>query len=1039
MSAPPPAPAFTRTLRQIVVVCGLLAAAVAAINRVLPLESLVPRPLGPLHVVVLTTVALLVALLCAQLAGERFRPHPVRVAAIAGISFLLFALVCVLFVQPVTYEGTDKGTDHVLVGFRVADPEMAGWRRDEVVRAVGQGWSELAGAWGWSFVTVVLLFVATYVLFLFSLVLAAHLASAGAEPARRTRRRSTSKENASASSSLLVFLLLSASALASPAPLPAQTAFADSVLRLVERGEELAARPSPETLAQAAALLRDAAAAYEGAGLREEAVRPLLLLGEITIDAGAPDSALAWGRTALGWAAEPLRPDASRVVGLAFEALGSRDSATFYQEAALAGYRVAARTDMTVETLVRLGGLYLEGSRHEDAIRACIEALSLPQGDPGVTADAHDRLSVAYTFLNDREGVLRHATEAARLRGPDDPLGQSRLGAAYFSIGDLDSAAGYLQNALALMDAAGDTASTERAEIHSNLGQIHALLAQRDGTLSARDSALHHLVRATSLCERVCPPLTARFVTGNAGWIARSLGDREAALRYLALAAVRHRESGDPFDEASAFVGLGLIHHQLAPVSPSAAAAYYDSADARLARVRAIASTDGARVQLLDIISPMYGDWALARLALAGEPGVDEAAAARAALAAVERGRAQALLTLVAPAAQHPGPGADLADEGRRLAETVGESGAAAGLVYAVTADTLLVWVVDGSGGMHLVRRAVSGARVAELVERVRSTLGLAEGCDPTPGAAGAAPGEALAELAALLLPGEVLSRLPPDGEVIVVPGGAIGLVPFAALPHAPSGEPLGIRYALRYAPSLAALRTAEMRPALTGSERARAFRAALVVGDPRMPAITLCGQEGFVPSQLQGAAESAARVSARLEAPLLTGASATETAVRQAMAEAPLVHLETHGFAYRSRAQARQSFIVLASGPGGGTGEDGLLTVDEIMDELPPLRAELVVLSACETGLGEAFDAEGVIGLPRALLARGARSTLVSLWPVGDQPTALLMQSFYHHWLDGAGTTRAEALRLAQRDLRAHPAYGHPRYWAAFQLIGAS
>jgi hypothetical protein len=405
----------------------------------------------------------------------------------------------------------------------------------------------------------------------------------------------------------------------------------------------------------------------------------------------------------------------------------------------------------------------------------------------------------------------------------------------------------------------------------------------------------------------------------------------------------------------------------------------------------------------------------------------------------VERGRAQGLLTLAAPAARHPGPGADLPDEGRRLAEMVGESGAAAGLVYAATADTLLVWVVDGRGGVHLVRRAVPRARVTELVERARSALGILEGCESAPGEAGAAPGDALAELAALLLPGEVVRRLPPGGEVIIVPGGAIGLVPFAALPHAPSGEPLGIRYALRYAPSLAALRVAEARPPLTGGERARAFRAALVLGDPRMPAMTLCGQEGFVPSQLEGAAESAARVSARLQAPLLTGEAATETAVRQAIAQAPLVHLETHGFAYRSRSQARQSFIVLASGPGGGTGDDGLLTVDEILDELPPLQAELVVLSACETGLGEARDAEGVIGLPRALLARGARSTLVSLWPVGDQPTALLMQSFYHHWLDGGGTTRAEALRRAQRELRAHPAYGHPRYWASFQLIGGS
>jgi CHAT domain-containing protein len=96
------------------------------------------------------------------------------------------------------------------------------------------------------------------------------------------------------------------------------------------------------------------------------------------------------------------------------------------------------------------------------------------------------------------------------------------------------------------------------------------------------------------------------------------------------------------------------------------------------------------------------------------------------------------------------------------------------------------------------------------------------------------------------------------------------------------------------------------------------------------------------------------------------------------------------------------------------------------------------VVLSACQTGLGDLKQAEGTVGLQRAFLAKGARSVLVSLWSVNDDATAQLMRSFYTHWLDGS--TKSEALRKAQTEVRGKPGspFYDPRYWAAFQLVGA-
>jgi CHAT domain-containing protein len=83
---------------------------------------------------------------------------------------------------------------------------------------------------------------------------------------------------------------------------------------------------------------------------------------------------------------------------------------------------------------------------------------------------------------------------------------------------------------------------------------------------------------------------------------------------------------------------------------------------------------------------------------------------------------------------------------------------------------------------------------------------------------------------------------------------------------------------------------------------------------------------------------------------------------------------------------------------------------------------------------------AEGIVGLQRAFLAKGARSVLVSLWSVDDAATRLLMERFYTHWLDDADhPSKADALRRAQTDLRRTAGYNDPRFWAAFQLVGAS
>lgn len=114
---------------------------------------------------------------------------------------------------------------------------------------------------------------------------------------------------------------------------------------------------------------------------------------------------------------------------------------------------------------------------------------------------------------------------------------------------------------------------------------------------------------------------------------------------------------------------------------------------------------------------------------------------------------------------------------------------------------------------------------------------------------------------------------------------------------------------------------------------------------------------------------------------------------------------------------------------------EDGILTAEEL-SQIKFDGIDLVVLSACETGLGFSASEEGVFGLQRGFKIAGVNSLLMSLWEVDDKATSLLMQYFYEDYLQGKSKT--EALKSAQGKLRLSEEYSHPIYWAGWILLDA-
>jgi CHAT domain-containing protein len=187
----------------------------------------------------------------------------------------------------------------------------------------------------------------------------------------------------------------------------------------------------------------------------------------------------------------------------------------------------------------------------------------------------------------------------------------------------------------------------------------------------------------------------------------------------------------------------------------------------------------------------------------------------------------------------------------------------------------------------------------------------------------------------------------------------------------------------------------------------------------------------------------------------VLTQDNATEGNIKQ-LHGPRILHVASHGFFLSDQILASQrlnksadintavigenpllrSGIALAGANArrSGPNDDGILTALEVA-QLDLHGTELVVLSACETGLGEVQNGEGVYGLRRALVLAGAQTQITSLWKVADDATRSLIVDYYQRLLKGEG--RSEALRNAQRAMLATPDRSHPYYWAGFIPVG--
>lgn len=288
-----------------------------------------------------------------------------------------------------------------------------------------------------------------------------------------------------------------------------------------------------------------------------------------------------------------------------------------------------------------------------------------------------------------------------------------------------------------------------------------------------------------------------------------------------------------------------------------------------------------------------------------------------------------------------------------------------------------------------------------------------------------------------LLKPAE--AQLRGKTNLIIVPDNALWDLPFQALLTG-AKRFLIEDAAITYAPSLTALREMMKRqknqtanPASTtllalGNPllgRGTIDRAALSLRDEKLYPLPEAEQEVKALRQLYGMSRSK----------VYTGAEAREDRFKAEAGQARILHFATHGML--NNASPMYSYLALAE---GGAGEDGLLEAWELMQL--DLRAELAVLSACETARGRIGAGEGMIGLSWAMFIAGVPSIVVSQWKVESAGTRDLMVNFHRALISPAGggkakPTKAEALRQAALKLMQNPETDHPFYWAGFVLVG--
>ena len=702
-----------------------------------------------------------------------------------------------------------------------------------------------------------------------------------------------------------------------------------------------------------------------------------------------------------------------------------------------------------------LGDLALERGFFVEGLERFQEALAARTATSDVAGEIYMLTAIGRVYL--QQGAFRESLSwldnAVRLSetvdaNPSRALALYHRGIAFESLGDHAKALELFAEALAIKERLGDR--RQQAWILGHIGDAHAALRDQQAALDAyrrslrisedigdprgvasglskvasmslelgdSEGSLASFKRSSELFSDNQPAFAATAVSGMARAHAAA-GQAQAALDQ-GRRAVEMARSGPDHVRWSSLRALGSIerrfgHRDVALVHLRESLAIIESM-----RERVVPSAD-VRAGFLEGKQAVYAE----TVELLVELGrADEA------LEIAERARTRAFLDMLSARDTVSTQALTLAEmrgQIQRRETTVVE--------FFSTADRLFTWVVQPDGAVQAKSTEVSRLELTRMIGTLRGSLATSQ--------------DVRAQLRRLheILIQPVAHLLPsnPDRLVTIVPHGPLFLVSFAALSSA-DGRYLVERHTLSYSPSISVLRhTARNHARITSATRPRL----LAIGNPSMPELPSDQPRlGALPGAEQEAM-AIGRFFPPQQVTIFTGSKAQESTVRELASGQTIIHFATHAVIFDDEPMA--SYLALTADSGGRSGHgssaaDGFLTVGEVFGL--DLYADLVTLSACDTGLGR-ISGEGVVGLSGAFMYAGAASVLVSLWPVADIVARFEMEQFYRA-LTQAAAGKAAALASAQRDTirqlregrivssRGRALEEHPVFWAPFVLLG--
>lgn len=339
------------------------------------------------------------------------------------------------------------------------------------------------------------------------------------------------------------------------------------------------------------------------------------------------------------------------------------------------------------------------------------------------------------------------------------------------------------------------------------------------------------------------------------------------------------------------------------------------------------------------------------------------------------------------------------------LRDLVVEDGTAL-MVYFSTKTQVLAWVIEaGRSHFHALPIEPSALDDIQLLRQLIAEVG-----EMTPGLAQEVTAQLEALYAGLIAP---LKPSIAGTRLLIVPHGPLHWLPFAALRDASNERYLIEQASLTLLPSSSVLPYVQQRRDAEGSRL-------LILGNPD-------GSLDFAIDEAEAIADLYA------VKPYL-GAEATETIVHRLAPEVDVLHLAAHGD-FRQGGALFGSIELAAGEPEGDPSADGRLQVMEVSNDLDLSSANLVVLSSCDSGVGDQSLGDDVVSMPRAFLYAGAPSVISTLWSIQDDPSAELMQRFHRLLRDGIAVD--EALQQAQREILGQEGTEFPYFWAGFSLTG--